>query len=214
MTPCAVFPNCGSPERSSARTSSLRGRNAESGPIGPKPRAFEVHNARQGIGRDEDVRVESDRTDEAHDRRPSRGPKLRRDHATERHAAAEGTGQRLVERPRRIHIAPRKERVSSSRARSSAVAPAAPETDPSTSPRPYGGTNPKSNLMLFATPSCMMMLWSEGGLSPPSTELHEASGMSVPHRERRRPSFLVDTTLSRSLSGRGRRVLRLRARRP
>src|SRR3954454_20196373 len=90
MTPRAVLPKCGSPERPSARSRSLRGRDTEPGALALQLHRAAELDARPRVGGEEQVPVEVDVVHEARDVRARRDAEARLDHAAEHHAEAEG----------------------------------------------------------------------------------------------------------------------------
>src|ERR1700748_1773878 len=104
MTPRAVFPWCGSADWPSARSRSLRGRdaisfNSESGGIAGELDPVDEFDAGPGIGGEQQVAVEVDVIHQARDVRAGGDPEARLDHAAEHDAEAE--------RARRMHHAHR-----------------------------------------------------------------------------------------------------------
>src|ERR1700750_1073206 len=99
MTPRAVLPKCGSPERPSARTSSLRRRTAEPRPVGWELDAVDEFDAGPRIVGEQEIAVEVDVIHEARDLRAGSDPETRLDHAPEHDAE--------TERTRRMHHAHR-----------------------------------------------------------------------------------------------------------
>src|SRR3954470_13829040 len=90
MTPRAVLPWCGSPERPSARTSNRRGLRAEAGAVCGELDTVHESNARRRILGEQEVAVEVDVVAEARDRRTRSDPEAGLDHAPEHHAEAQG----------------------------------------------------------------------------------------------------------------------------
>src|SRR5438093_5774874 len=95
MTPRAVLPKCGSSEWPSARTSSLRGRDAEAGAVCGELDTVGEFNTRPRVAGEEQVAVEINVVAEACDLRGRGDPEARFDHAPEHHTEAE--------RARRVH---------------------------------------------------------------------------------------------------------------
>src|SRR5690349_20165322 len=95
MTPRAVLPKCGSPERPSARTSSLRRRDTEPRLVGWELDAVDELDAGPRVVCKQQVAVEVDVIHEARDVRAGRDPEARLDHASEHDAEPE--------RARRVH---------------------------------------------------------------------------------------------------------------
>src|SRR3954451_3942798 len=100
MTPRAVLPKCGSPDRPSARIKSLRGRDTESGRVGGQLDAVGEANARPGVVGEQQVPVEIDVIHETRDLRAWRDAETGLDHAPEHHAEPECA--RGVDHPHRL----------------------------------------------------------------------------------------------------------------
>src|SRR5262245_19848482 len=94
MTPRAVLPWCGSPERPSARISNRRGLRAEAGTVSGELDTVHESNAGRGVLGEEKVAVEVDVVAEARDRRAGGDAEAGLDHAAEHHAQAERAGGR------------------------------------------------------------------------------------------------------------------------
>src|SRR3954468_18490455 len=92
MTPRAVLPKCGSPDRPSARIRSLRGRNTEPGGIGGQLHAVGEPDTRPWILGEQQVPVEVDVVHEARDVRARGDPESGLDHAAEHHAEPQRAG--------------------------------------------------------------------------------------------------------------------------
>src|SRR3954453_12607276 len=92
MTPRAVFPQCGSPERPSARTRYRFCMDSEAGRGRRKLAAVDQLDARAGISGEEEIAIEVDVVADARDLARGPDPEARLDHAAEHDAE--------IERPR------------------------------------------------------------------------------------------------------------------